>query len=403
MIRSIAGSIARPLAVAITGASGGGSGGDFTPSSLFASSEGGVWYDPSNISSLYQDDAGTTPVTAAAQTVGLMEDQSPNGIDAVQATVAARPTYQTSPARLTLDKVDDRLIATIPSGGYTGTMVIGTPEGTAAYGVTIPAGSYDIGGDGGDYFPGSAIVGWLIRDGALTSGEIADLRAWMIARGAGDNYGSVTDFSGFWRGRSELTSFPLIDTSSGESFATAWNGCSGLTSFPLIDTSSGESFATAWQSCSGLTSFPLIDTSSGESFSSAWRICSGLTSFPAIDTSSGRAFINAWQYCSDLTSFPAIDTSSGTDFRGAWNGCSSLTSFPANVFDSTPATKFTNAFTNTALDQTSIDNILTSIDTANTSNGTFNQSGGSAPSATGEAAIDNLRARGWTVTVTGGY
>ena len=33
----------------------------------------------------------------------------------------------------------------------------------------------------------------------------------------------------------------------------------------------------------------------------------------------------------------------------------------------------------------------------------FNQSGGSAPSATGEAAIDTLRSRGWTVTVTGGY
>jgi hypothetical protein len=218
----------------------GASASEFLPGNLFASSEGGVWYDPSNISSLYQDDAGTTPVTAAAQTVGLMEDQSPNGIDAVQATVAARPTYQTSPARLTLDKVDDRLIATIPSGGYTGTMVIGTPEGTAAYGVTIPAGSYDIGGDGGDDFPGSAIVGWLIRDGALTSGEIADLRAWMIDKGAGDNYGSVTDFSFFWRGRSELTSFPLIDTSSGTAFGSAWRGCSSLTSFPLIDTSSGR-------------------------------------------------------------------------------------------------------------------------------------------------------------------
>jgi len=33
----------------------------------------------------------------------------------------------------------------------------------------------------------------------------------------------------------------------------------------------------------------------------------------------------------------------------------------------------------------------------------FDQSGGSAPSAAGEAAIDTLRSRGWTVTVTGGY
>jgi len=33
----------------------------------------------------------------------------------------------------------------------------------------------------------------------------------------------------------------------------------------------------------------------------------------------------------------------------------------------------------------------------------FSQSGGSAPSSTGEAAIDTLRSRGWTVTVTGGF
>jgi hypothetical protein len=73
------------------------------------------------------------------------------------------------------------------------------------------------------------------------------------------------------------------------------------------------------------------------------------------------------------------------------------------MFDSVTATNFTQAFESTNLTQTSIDNILTSIDTANTSNGTFLQSGGSAPSTTGETAIDNLRLRGWTVTVTGGY
>jgi hypothetical protein len=46
---------------------------------------------------------------------------------------------------------------------------------------------------------------------------------------------------------------------------------------------------------------------------------------------------------------------------------------------------------------------LVSINSNNTSNGTFDQSGGSAPSATGNAAIDAMRGRGWTITVTGGY
>ena len=51
----------------------------FTPLSLFAASEPGAWYDPSDLSTLFQDAAGTTPVTAAGQVVGLVLDKS-NGL-----------------------------------------------------------------------------------------------------------------------------------------------------------------------------------------------------------------------------------------------------------------------------------------------------------------------------------
>ena len=43
---------------------------------LFAANEPGVWYDPSDLSTLFQDAAGTTPVTAVEQPVGLMLDKS---------------------------------------------------------------------------------------------------------------------------------------------------------------------------------------------------------------------------------------------------------------------------------------------------------------------------------------
>jgi hypothetical protein len=46
------------------------------PSTLFANNEPGVWYDPSDTSTLFQDAAGTTPVTAVEQPVGLMLDKS---------------------------------------------------------------------------------------------------------------------------------------------------------------------------------------------------------------------------------------------------------------------------------------------------------------------------------------
>ncbi len=48
----------------------------FNPRTLFANNEPGVWYDPSDLSTLYQDAAGTTPVTAVEQPVGLMLDKS---------------------------------------------------------------------------------------------------------------------------------------------------------------------------------------------------------------------------------------------------------------------------------------------------------------------------------------
>jgi len=301
--------------------------------------------------------------------------------------------------------VDDRLSVTVPTGGFTGTMVLGTDQGTASYGVTIPAGAYDIGGKDGLYFPGTAIVGQVIRDGALSAGDAAATEAYFVGNGATASYGAVTDFSQYWREWSELTSFPLIDTSSGTNFSYAWDDCTSLTSFPLIDTSSGTNFYAAWRDCRSLTSFPLIDTSSGTSFGQAWRGCRSLTSFPLIDTSSGTDFYLSWFGCNSLTSFPLIDTSSGTNFKQAWRDCNSLTSFPANAFDNVSGGDFTDAFTGTALTQTSIDNILVSLVTSGIAAGTrvFDQSGGSAPSSTGEAAIDTLRSRGWTVTVTGGY
>jgi hypothetical protein len=51
-------------------------GASFSPASLFAAGEPGVWYDPSDFSTMFQDSGGTTPVTAVEQPVGLLLDKS---------------------------------------------------------------------------------------------------------------------------------------------------------------------------------------------------------------------------------------------------------------------------------------------------------------------------------------
>ena len=66
----------------------------FSPLSLFAASEPGLWYDFGDISTLFQDTAGTTPVTAAGQSVARINDKSGRGNHATQSTSLSRPTYQ---------------------------------------------------------------------------------------------------------------------------------------------------------------------------------------------------------------------------------------------------------------------------------------------------------------------
>ena len=210
---------------------------------------------------------------------------------------------------------------------------------------------------------------------------------------------SGDDFTGTWSYCSSLSEFPEINTSAGIIFAQTWEGCSGLTSFPLLDTSSGGDFQSAWSSCSSLESFPLLDTSSGMDFGFAWDNCYSLNSFPLIDVSSGTSFYQTWYGCYSLTSFPALNFSNGLDFRYAWQSCSGLRDFPANMFDTCAATEFDYAWSDCALSQTSVDNILVSLDVAGNFDGNvhLNLGTSSPPGPAGLAAKASLIAKRWNV------
>jgi len=84
----------------------------FSPASLFAGGTEGAWYDPSDLTTLFQDSAGTTPVTATGQPVGKMLDKSGNGNHATQATLSKRPIYTEGSglAWLAFDGVDDAIV-----------------------------------------------------------------------------------------------------------------------------------------------------------------------------------------------------------------------------------------------------------------------------------------------------
>lgn len=83
----------------------------FTPADLFKNGEQGVWFDPSDLSTMFQDVDGLEPVTKDGDPVALIKDKSGNDNHATQPTASARPIYRTDGNLhwLEFDGVDDRL------------------------------------------------------------------------------------------------------------------------------------------------------------------------------------------------------------------------------------------------------------------------------------------------------
>ena len=155
--------------------------GGFSPLSLFAASEPGFWYDPSDLSTLFQDAAGTTPVTAAGQSVGLVLDKSGRGNHATQSTSLSRPTYQVDSngrGYLNFDGSDDSLV--------TGTITPGTDKAQVFAGVRKPVENangtiveFSVAADGnpGAFFlrasgGSSANYQWAVRSASNTTSPV---------------------------------------------------------------------------------------------------------------------------------------------------------------------------------------------------------------------------------------
>ena len=83
--------------------------------SIFANGEQGFAYDPNDLSTMFQNAAGTVPVTAVGQPVGLILDKSGRNNHAAQTTSASRPILRqnaiTGAYYLEFDGTDDYLIA----------------------------------------------------------------------------------------------------------------------------------------------------------------------------------------------------------------------------------------------------------------------------------------------------
>lgn len=91
------------------------------------SENNGAWFDTEDLSTMFQDTAGTTPVTAVEQPVGRWLDKSGNGNHATQSITASRPTLSARYNLLT--KTEDFADAVWTKGGITPQSGFLAPDG----------------------------------------------------------------------------------------------------------------------------------------------------------------------------------------------------------------------------------------------------------------------------------
>lgn len=99
---------------------------------LFAGGKVGGMWDMGDTSTLYQDTAGTTPVTAVTQPIGRVNDKSGLGNNATQPTAGSRSLYQVVGGYgcAQFDATDDALLfPAITFGGAFNTFVAGKVTG----------------------------------------------------------------------------------------------------------------------------------------------------------------------------------------------------------------------------------------------------------------------------------
>ena len=248
----------------------------WSPAAIFADGEQGAQLEIAP-EYLYQDAAGTNPVSVAGDPAGRITDLSGNGNHAVQTVSAARMTLAgTGPYWLSSDGVDDNFqvplgqnfigdfALILTTGPIFGSIDTKTNE---TWGYTVDP----------RYIPDGDMHALIVVDRALTSVEKQRIIDWYA-----DGVVAVPTTSlRAWWGRTDLTSLDpsYSDYSQVTDANGAFNRCSSLTTPPDV---SGWTQVTSAHStfleCSSLTTPP--DVSGWTQVTSAnntFNTCSSLT------------------------------------------------------------------------------------------------------------------------------
>ena len=272
-------------------------------------------------SSMLADGGGPA---AQGDGISTLDDLTANSIDATQTTATHQPIAYVNSVDGTFARFDgsnDRMSFTLAESITNGTVFFATKKGSYAANLNLAAGTHDFSGNkiSDNYFFSNDLVALYLFDYELSETQIAERKSYFVTKGAVEDYGAQNSFSYAWRLCTSLTSFPLINTSSGNDFKFAWLDCTSLTSFPLIDISLGRNFQLTWRNCTSLEDFPA-------GFFDNWNPSSIFNG----------VFNQTWDGCSSLTSQSVENILTSIDTSGIWatnDGTSSGTTLNDPVID----------------------------------------------------------------------
>ena len=161
---------------------------------LFGNSEPGFTFEPWDITTLYQDRAGTTPVTAAGQSVGLRLDKSKGlALGAERGAALTLPGWTVTSGVTVSGGVAAFSSAAQNSNAYN---VVGTVEVGKTYRVSLTVSSY-VSGTAALLLPGGSGRGAITSNGTFTGIYTASSTGviYLWAQGASNNTFVISDYS----------------------------------------------------------------------------------------------------------------------------------------------------------------------------------------------------------------
>ncbi len=370
----------------------------FNPLSLFAGGTQGFWYDPSDFSTLFQDDAGTTPVTAVGQPVGSMLDKSGRGNHATQSTALRRPVLPAVGARLRSDFTDDFITA--PN------------VGAAELYVKTPYGSYraaDL-SSGESRLPLNDATGIIARSGTLNDAQRNSIFAYfggnkkyMVALSSDTAISYLRIFTGgattplLFVGANGATVTKDLSADADSSFDVSIDGLTAPVAVCWPESLINNTALTTFYCYNNQLTGSIPSLSANTALTTFVCYSNQLTgSIPSL--SANTALTLFYCHSNQLTgSIPSLSTNTALAIFSVYNN--QLTDWTGGTVS---ATLGDFQAQNNLLTQVAVDAILAAFVAAGRSTGTrtlnLGGTGNATPSAAGLADKATLQSRGWTVT-----